>query len=263
MKLAPALLRTVGWRFLIVNGDPLVTDRSLFVAPWLVGADGERRTLDAGCGNGGFCFQAASVSEGSVLGISDDEPAIAKATARANVLGFGDKVRFRHLDLRWRDQVAQLGEFDQILLLETIEHVRDDRGLVELLAARLRPGGRMILTTPSSDHTPLAGEGRHLSGGVEDGRHVRWGYSQEELVALVRAAGLEPEYIAPVGGVLMRSATSLTTRLSRVVGKPLAMLIMSPSRLLRPLDPLLTRLLRAPSHCWGVVAVRLPALDSH
>jgi 2-polyprenyl-3-methyl-5-hydroxy-6-metoxy-1,4-benzoquinol methylase len=249
------LLRLFGWRLLAVNSDPMVTDRSLFVSPWLLGPGREARTLDAGCGNGGFSFQAAAMSGGAVLGISDDATAIDKAMARKEALGF-DRVSFRHFDLRWHDRYSALGEFDQIILLETIEHVADDRGLIERLTALLRPGGRLILTTPSSDHAPLFGEGRHLSGGIEDGRHVRWGYSREELMQLMSYAGLELEYIAPVSGVLMRTTTSLMWRLSRLVGRPAALALTAPGRILRPLDPAVTRSLGLPSHCWGVVAVR-------
>jgi SAM-dependent methyltransferase len=257
MPLIDTVLRVAGWRLLMVNSDPLVTDRALFVSPWLVAPAPGVRTLDAGCGNGGFSFQAARRSGGQVLGVSDNPAAIAKAARRAGVLG-AENVTFRAFDLRRHDRYPELGEFDQILLLETVEHVVDDGGLVRALAARLREGGRLLLTTPSHDHAPLFGEGRHLSGGIEDGRHVRWGYSAGDLRALVEDAGLRLAYVAPVSGALMRTTTSLMWRLSRVLGRPAALALTAPLRLLAPIDPLLTRLLGLPSHCWGVVAFRPP-----
>jgi SAM-dependent methyltransferase len=251
------LLRLVGWRLLVANSDPLVTDRMHFVAPWLLGPGCDVRTLDAGCGNGAFAFQAARRSRGPVVGLSDDQAALAKATSRAAVLKIGH-IEFRHFDLRWYQRYEELGEFDQVLLLETIEHMADDAKLLRYIAARLKTGGRLILTTPSHDHAPLFNEGRHLSGGLEDGRHVRWGYSAEELKQLVEGAGLHLVYLKPVSGALMRTATSSMWRISCLVGRPAAMMITAPLRLLRPVDSVFTRLARVPSHCWGVVAVRPP-----
>jgi SAM-dependent methyltransferase len=254
MRLIDAALRRGGWRLLAMNSDPLVWDRSRFAAAWLLGPESTVKTLDAGCGNGAFAFQAARVSGGPVLGVSDDHGAITKAVHRAEVMGVSN-VSFRHFDLRRIDQLTSLGRFNQIILFETVEHVLDDAALVRSLAACLEEGGRLLLTTPSHDHAPLFGEGRHLSG-VEDGRHVRWGYSAEQLQQLVRAAGLEPAYIQPISGVLMRTVTSLMWRLSTVAGRPFAMLATAPLRLLRPLDRVVTHVVGLPSHCWGIVAVR-------
>jgi 2-polyprenyl-3-methyl-5-hydroxy-6-metoxy-1,4-benzoquinol methylase len=258
MTIVDRFIRLIGWRFLAVNSDPLVTDRVLFLSPWLLGPASELRTLDAGCGNGAFSFQAAWQSRGSVLGVSDDRAAIDKAATRSTRLGF-EKVEFRHFDLRWYDRYEELGEFDQILLLETVEHVVDDTKLIRCIASRLKVGGRLLLTTPSHDHSPLFGEGRHLSGGIEDGRHVRWGYSADELNQLVESAGLQVAYIGPVGGALMRTTTSMMWRLSRLIGRPAAMVITAPLRFMRPIDPFVTRFARIPSHCWGLVAIRPPS----
>lgn len=257
MNLSDRMLHLLGWRLLAINSDPLVTDRSLFVAPWLLSPSSDVQTLDAGCGNGAFSFQAAQQSQGSVLAVSDDSEAIVKASARARLLGIAN-IEFRHFDLRWHERYSELGEFDQILLLETLEHVANDAELLRNISSRLKAGGRLILTSPSDDHSPLYGEGRHLSGGIEDGRHVRWGYSRARLKDLVEGAGLQLAYIAPVSGVLMRTTTSLMWRLSPITGRPAAMLITAPLRLLRPFDRILTNLARMPSHCWGLVAIRPP-----
>ncbi len=193
-----------------------------------------------------------------MLAVSDNRAALDKASTVSTKLGF-ENVEFRHFDLRWYDRYEELGEFDQILLMETIEHVVDDVKLISCIAERLKVGGRLLLTTPSHDHSPMFGEGLHLSGGVEDGRHVRWGYSADELRQLVERAGLQLAYIEPVSGVMMRTVGSIMARIGRVTGRPTATLITAPLRLLRPVDPLLTRFLRAPSHCWGLVAFRPPS----
>src|SRR5713226_5030967 len=51
------MLRILGWRALLIHGDPCVLDRWL----WLRGhlRRGNARTFDAGAGNGGFSIYAA------------------------------------------------------------------------------------------------------------------------------------------------------------------------------------------------------------
>ena len=146
------MLRVFGWRFLLVTGDPCVLDRWL----WLRGRlrRGRMRTFDAGCGNGGFSIFAASTgNEVVAASFSPDEQQSARR--RADALGVTG-VDFRVIDLReLEDHRTALGMFDQIICLETIEHVSDDEGLVKSLAAMLKPGGQLLLSTPYDRHLPL------------------------------------------------------------------------------------------------------------
>ncbi len=246
------MLRALGWRSLLIHGDPCVLDRWLWLRSHL--RTGPARTLDAGCGNGVFSIYAAR--EGNeVLATSFSERELDDARRRTELLGL-EGVQFEVLDLREIEQRrAELGSFDQIICLETIEHLSDDRGLLVSLATLLRPGGRLLLTTPYEQHHPLYSEERHPSP-VEDGSHVRYGYSPERLAELALAAGLQPQPPEFVSGLVSQRLTNLMRRLTRRLGRTPAWALMLPLRPLVVLDRPLTRLLRYPHLSVAVVATR-------
>jgi SAM-dependent methyltransferase len=249
--------RVFGWRFLLVTGDPCVLDRWL----WLRGRlrRGRMRTFDAGCGNGGFSFFAASVgNEVVAASFSPDEQE--RARRRADALGVTG-VDFRVIDLReLEDHRAALGMFDQIICLETIEHVTDDEGLVTSLAAMLKPGGQLLLSTPYDRHLPLHTEDPEPSP-EEDGSHVRYGYSQEHLSQIVARAGLEAQDESFLSGVVSQKLTDLMRRLTARIGLSPAWVIMLPLRALAIFDKPLTALLGYPDLSVALRAVKRPSQD--
>ena len=99
------------------------------------------RTFDAGCGNGAFSIFAAHTGN-EVVAASFSEQEQESARRRAEMLDI-DGIDFRIIDLRELESHRDsLGMFDQIICLETIEHVGDDQGLVQNLSSMLKPGGR-------------------------------------------------------------------------------------------------------------------------
>jgi len=247
-----ATLRAFGWSPLLIHGDPCVLDRWLWLRRHLRG--GEQRTFDAGCGNGAFSIYAARAGN-SVLAASFSPREQEDARRRAGVLGVGG-IDFRTIDLREIEQHRQqLGLFDQIICLETIEHLSDDEGLVSSLAAMLRPGGRLLLSAPLEGHRPLYTEERHPSP-VEDGSHVRFGYSQQRLREIVQGAGLTVQSEAFVSGVVSQKLTDLMRWLTARLGRLPAWAIMLPLRGLVVLDAPLSRLLRYPHLSAALVAVK-------
>lgn len=246
-----ALVRVLGWRATLLQGDPTVTDRWLWLRRHL--RPGPLRTLDAGCGSGAFTMYAARAGN-DALGLAFEADQLERARSRAAILGIGG-ARFRELDLRELDRhVDSLGRFDQILLFETIEHIMDDRKLVATLASLLEPGGTLLLTTPYKGHRALWGERLSES---EDGGHVRWGYTHEEMDGLLRGAGLEVVADEYISGPVSQKVAGLTFALRRA-NDLLAWAVSLPLKPLCALDPLLTRVTRYPSLSIGVVA-RKPA----
>ncbi|MHB8382862.1 MAG: class I SAM-dependent methyltransferase [Candidatus Binataceae bacterium] len=178
------LLRLLGWRAMFIQGDPMVYDRLRWLRRHL--RPGPLRTLDAGCGNGAFTLYAARIGNDAV-GISFDTVNNRKAAARATMLGLSG-ARFVQGDLRQLDSMrAELGSFDQVICLETIEHIMDDHKLARDLCAMLKPGGRLFLSAPNSKCPPMRGD---KISAVENGDHVRWGYTHEEMRAILANAGL-------------------------------------------------------------------------
>jgi SAM-dependent methyltransferase len=239
-----AMLRIFGWRFLLVTGDPCVLDRWLWLRRGLRG--GNMRTFDAGCGNGGFSIYAARMGN-EVAAASFQSSEQESARRRAELLGV-DGIDFRVIDLRdLNDHRDALGTFDQIICLETIEHISDDEGVVRSLATILAPGGRIMLSTPFDRHRPLYTEDPHPSP-VEDGSHVRYGYSQQRLREIVENAGLEVEAGSEsfISGVVSQKLTDLMRRLSARIGLFPAWLTVLPLRVLVVFDAPLSRALRYP-----------------
>jgi len=246
------LLRVLGWRFLLVTGDPCVLDRWLWLRAHL--RRGGLRTFDAGCGNGGFSIFAAKIGN-QVVAASFSATEQESARRRADMLGVTG-IDFRVIDLRELDDHRDaLGTFDQIICLETIEHVGDDAGLVKSLAAMLKPEGQILLSTPFDGHRPLYTEELEPSP-VEDGSHVRYGYSRERLRQIAAEAGLDVDGGAFISGVVSQKLTSLMRRLSARVGVLPAWVIVFPLRALVLLDAPLSRLMRYPHLSVALCAVK-------
>jgi 2-polyprenyl-3-methyl-5-hydroxy-6-metoxy-1,4-benzoquinol methylase len=75
-----------------------------------------------------------------------------------------------------------------------IEHLIDDRALFAKLARSVRPGGSLVVTTPSvsfiqamGQHVPSLLEVRP----VQDGGHVRQGYAPEDFRRFAAEHGLQ------------------------------------------------------------------------
>lgn len=100
------------------------------------------RILDIGCGNGYLCGRLLELGH-EVVGIDLSEQGISIArksypNARFEVLG------------AITDVLETLGEkpFDVVVSTEVIEHLYAPRAFVDGCLGALRPGGRLILTTP-------------------------------------------------------------------------------------------------------------------
>lgn len=246
------MLRLLGWRMLLLNSDPPVLDRWLWLRKSL--KRGPERTFDAGCGNGAFSMYAAEVGN-RVLAASFSSDEQDAARHRADVLGIAG-IDFRILDLRELESHRDsLGSFDQIICLETIEHVIDDGGLMTSLGRMLEPGGQLLLTTPFEGHHPLYTEDPHPSG-VEDGSHVRFGYSQAQLARLAHDAGLDVVEQSFVTGVLSQKLTSLMRWLTSRLGLLPAWIIVLPLRAVVIVDRPVTRMLRYPYMCVALRGVK-------
>jgi SAM-dependent methyltransferase len=246
------LARYIGWKALLLGRDPTVTHRLKWLKHHL--KPGNLRTLDVGCASGYFTFYAAEIGNQSV-GIDVDERGNRKAKRLAQILGFY-KTDFLLLDIRILDRFAeQLGKFDQIICLETLEHIRNDRKLLKDLSCLLKLGGRLFLTAPFKFHKPIHGD---TLSEVEDGGHMRWGYTHHELQGMFKECNIEVATEEYVGGFILRQLL-LTTRFLRThyrVNKKLAWLIVSPFKLFLIFDPFITKLLNYPNLSVAVTGIK-------
>jgi SAM-dependent methyltransferase len=185
-----------------------------------------------GCGSGAFSI-GASLRGYEALGLSWDERNQGVAAERAALCGAAS-ARFEIQDVRHLDERGDLyDQYDVALCLENIEHIIDDRKLMKDIAKCLRPGGRLLLTTPNISYRPITSEDEGPFLPIEDGRHVRRGYSEVILRELCDGAGLIAERVSFCGGFLSQKITWMQRSLSKL--HPLVgWLVVLPLRLLPP-----------------------------
>jgi len=250
-----AMIRLFGWWALPIQGDVLFVQRLGWVRKRLL--RGPVRTLDAGCGTGAFTILAARLGN-NALGLTFSTGDATLAADRAHLVG-ATLAGFRVLDLReLGPAVSELGVFDQVIACEVIEHLHDSAGLIANLAALLKPGGRLLLTTPYLHHHPVYGE---TVSADEDGGHVRFGYTHEELERLFASAGLKIKEEGYLNGYFAQKVFSLYLRLSRLHPK-LGWLFTLPFRPLRVLDSFIARRSGYPYMSVTMIGVKQPAEDS-
>lgn len=100
-----------------------------------------KSALDVGCGAGLLAEPLARLGA-KVTGL-DAAPELIEV-ARAHAKGQGLDIDYRAVAV---EQVT--GKFDLVTSMEVIEHVSDPQAFANDLAARLAPGGLMILSTPN------------------------------------------------------------------------------------------------------------------
>ncbi len=133
------------------------------------------RVLDIACGVGyGSFLMAERVAGVEVDGVDVAEEAIAYARehyAHGNVrYGLGDALTSE----------LRKAHYDAVVSFETLEHLSDDRRFMERLYDAVRPGGRLILSSPNEDVLPFSPSSFPY--------HVRH-YTSREMEELLKECG--------------------------------------------------------------------------
>jgi 2-polyprenyl-3-methyl-5-hydroxy-6-metoxy-1,4-benzoquinol methylase len=127
-----------------------------------------RRVLDVGCSSG-YLARPLAERGNTIVGIELDPDAAREAEAFCERVLVGD-VEAMELPLDERS-------FDVVLLGDVIEHLRDPRAALARLRPLLRPGGRLVLSTPNVANwalrlSLLAGRWRYTDRGILDRTHT-------------------------------------------------------------------------------------------
>ena len=193
---------------------------------------GVTRVLEVGGGQSGL---AAALYPGASVLTVDLEPAFG---ARRDLYGAPGR-RFACADAT-RLPIAS-GSVDVVTLFDVVEHIPDDAAALREALRVLRPGGHLLLTTPSELWTfPYYRLMRRVTPTdqdvMDDWGHVRRGYRVAELDRLVgRAHDALATFVTPVTVLAHDVAFSrLPHRAKRVVGLALAPLVVPAARLHPP-----------------------------
>ena len=213
------LVKIFGFPATLIHGDTLVLDRWFWLKNRLPQTKNGELLLDVGCGTGAFSIGAA-LRGYNALGLSWDERNQHVAMERAKMCKTTN-ANFEIVDVRYLDTKTDFIEyFDIAICFENIEHIINDKKLITDIAVCLKPGGRLLLTTPNLLYRPISGEIGPFSI-VEDGGHVRRGYTKAMLEELCQQANLKLEYTTYCSGFLSQKITflyRLLTRLHPIVG---------------------------------------------
>ena len=159
--------------------------------------------LDIGCGAGLLCEPLARMGA-EVTGVDAAPENI--AAARAHAAQSGLSIRYEAGDFLGLD----LPHYDLVTSLEVVEHVADPAAFIAGLAARLKPDGLMILSTPNRTVASrlLMVEGAERLSQIPRGTH-HWDQfiTPDEMRDLLDAAGLE---VTDTAGIHFSLARGLT-----------------------------------------------------
>lgn len=213
--LKDSLVKLIGWPMPLLHFDTGVVDRWLWLRKRLPPALGSQSLIDIGCGTGAFTIGAA-LRGYQALGLSWDGRNQQVAAGRAAMCK-AMTARFEIQDVRSLDVRRDLaGTFDVAILCEVIEHVLDDHKLMRDAAGCLQPGGTLLLTTPNIELHAIDPRHNGPFSAIEDGGHVRKGYSAERLRELARGAGLVADRISYCTGPVSQMAIWIHFHLSRI-----------------------------------------------
>ena len=170
----------------------------LFLRAWYVRREVQRllralsdrrtiRVLDAGTGFGQYAYSVArTFPNAQVRAVDVKQEYLERARRFADQTPQANQIEWAIDDLT---ALQSEGPFDLILAVDVMEHIADDEAVFEHFERVLRPGGHVIINTPSD-----RGGSEVQAEGDESfiGEHVREGYGRDELSEKLRAAGLEP-----------------------------------------------------------------------
>jgi len=136
--------------------------------------------LDAGSGFGQYSYYLAKkYKNADVTGVDLEKHLVDDSNKFVERAGLKN-LRFEQGDLV---KYQNNKNFDLILSVDVLEHIEDDRTLIHGFSGLLKPGGFLIISTPSLLRA-------HEHDGSFVGEHFREGYSKEDIEEKLKDAGL-------------------------------------------------------------------------
>jgi 2-polyprenyl-3-methyl-5-hydroxy-6-metoxy-1,4-benzoquinol methylase len=148
------------------------------------------RMLEAGCGKGDLAIYLARRNpHWQIVGLELDPEKVERARLVAERLGLTN-IEFRLGNL---EDPSFDSEFDLILNADVLEHIQDDVTVIRNFCRALRPGGFVLVTSPSIPQRKhlrtVYWREKRIGFHPSDYGHVRDGYSKQDLEEKFAAAG--------------------------------------------------------------------------
>ncbi len=185
------------------------------------------RILEVGAGTGSNL--AMLQRYGTVEAIEPDDGARALASRRGGFELWGG--------LLPDGVVLEDGRYDLIVLLDVLEHIPDDAGTLKVLARKLAPGGRLLLTVPSTPWLWSAHDVAH---------HHQRRYTARALKTVLAGNGFRLLHMSHFNSILFPAIVGARA-LGKITGREGGDDAMPPA----PLNSLLSGLFAAERH-WVV-----------
>jgi len=171
------------------------------------------RVLDAGCGRGVFAYQLAKkFPSASVFGVDIDDRQLETNRLIAKKAGLKN-VTFQHADV---SKLPFKDEFDLVLSIDNLEHIRNDSLALKGLADALKEGGRLVLHVPGYERRWFF---FRFQGNFDVPGHFRFGYRLDEIVQKIQGVGLIVKDGFYTYGWLETIANNISYIITRAEGK--------------------------------------------
>ena len=202
------LIKLFGFHALLVHGSPMFSDRWFWLKNHLETSKNKDKVLDIGCGSGALTIYAAKKGY-KATGISYSEANHKTGSLRAELCNVPETEFIVH-DLRELQTLTNLQNyFDIIICFETIEHILKDQQFMIDLNKLLKPNGKLLLTTPNYDFIPLNKEDAKPPSIIENGGHVRKGYTEKDFNQLCSNANFTIKEVSYCSGFWSQKVTAM------------------------------------------------------
>jgi 2-polyprenyl-3-methyl-5-hydroxy-6-metoxy-1,4-benzoquinol methylase len=165
------------------------------IKTWAHHMTGGAAVLDAGAGFGQYSYYLARKWPGMIVTGVD-----VKKEEMADCQHFFERTAMKNASFHDADLLTYKQEktYDLILCVDVMEHIEKDTVVFENFAASLKPGGMLLISTPSD----RGGSDVHHHGeGSFIGEHVREGYNAMEMVMKLTRAGFKRTEVRYAYGV--------------------------------------------------------------
>ena len=151
---------------------------------WINNSTSQKEILDAGAGYGQYTYWLSSkLPQSTIYAVDVKEEQVADCNQFFNAIGRGDKVKFVVDDLTI---YKAENKYDLVVSVDVMEHILEDVQVFRNFVASLKPGGMLIVSTPS-DQGGSDVHGDDEASFIEE--HVRDGYNIKDIEDKMRTAG--------------------------------------------------------------------------